>query len=1007
MWDRIDEARSCFTVDLSEARKYIFVALMAAATTASAQQGGNNLPLTEQLPRTELRLDFGGRTNAADGFLPVGSNLTFDERQGFGWVEPRQLVLRDQGRPDARLRDFVQGTLPATFRISGLKPGIYLIELTSGDVLSSDAVTRVSVNGAVQPQLAAPAGSAAVLRLTVDVRDDLLILFETPARRWVVNSLEVSPATSPVPAELSRISLAGGDEESRSRTLVFSTNANGKKLELNTWGVDIALPDPNNIRRSALYMGEDQIDVVRVSFPINEPLVDGDLPSSKHEHFSSRVELLKLIGERPIRMLPDTDRGVHPWFKDGKDVNPERWLQLMAASQRRYGKKMVAVEPFNEADWGWGQGDAENLARIMDAMRASNEFAGVDLIGPSTLGTDAADRWYQVVKDRVRHGTTHALGGSFPNYINFFLNVDADGKVADNPEVHNLVEVISGAEYGLDYAIWWANADLARGEFVKAVQGERLAYAEDRSRWSAAGVYRAPSGKIQAFLGSSERLGSTTDYRFVCKDRPVFFDGEGPTHDIVIPIRQDTERRVNITWGADVQPKVGGRYVIANRDTGRVLAVRDAAKTQGAGITQQEYDGSASQQWEVLPVFSRYGDQSHFVIRAVHSGLVLEVPDWSHDEAARVRQYGDGAIMPQNWFFDYAGANNFHIRSRWSAKYLQPQGAEAGAEVVQTATHDSSRQQWRLIPAGIDAVEFVPPAPPEGVVAIPKPHAIEVRWQPVADAVSYTVLRASANSASFDTIARGLTATHYVDPLTAGPGQYRYVVVAEDRCLNRSANSQEVAAAPSGGHALVAHYAFQGSTDDSSGNGNHAVMIGDTNYTVGPSGASAIAFDGQDDMLRLPVGVSHLQEMTVAVWVYRQHGERWQRIFDFGNDETQFLFLTPESNQGMLRLAARNGGFEQHLEVRGLPENRWSHVAVSVGKDGARMYVNGKLVAEDAAWRIRPVDISGMFNYVGKSQFPVDPTYRGRLSDLRIYNHVLPGDEIAKLAWRESGDSHP
>ena len=77
-------------------------------------------------------------------------------------------------------------------------------------------------------------------------------------------------------------------------TLAFRTDAPGKKLLLTHWGLDTAWPVPDHIRRGLLYMGRDQVDTIRVSFPINEPLIEGDLPASKNAHFTTRLEMARM-----------------------------------------------------------------------------------------------------------------------------------------------------------------------------------------------------------------------------------------------------------------------------------------------------------------------------------------------------------------------------------------------------------------------------------------------------------------------------------------------------------------------------------------------------------------------------------------------------------------------------------------------------------------------------------------------------------------------------------------
>ncbi len=611
--------------------------------------------------------------------------------------------------------------------------------------------------------------------------------------RWYDIKVELSGNT--IRTYLDNKLVQTATQTSRTHTVLFNTEDRGKKLPLTNWGIDTAWAVPDHMRRGILYMGKDKIDTVRVSFPINEPLVNGDLPASKYEHFKTRIAIAKMAGDKPWTMLPDTEAGVHPWFKNGRDVIPERWVQLMAASQRRYGKKLEAVEAFNEADYGWGQGSAQNLNDILGALKKSPDFDGVKMSGPSTLNADASNSWYQILKNRLDWGTTHSLGGSMESYINFYRNVIADGKKADNPEVHNLAEVISGAEYGLQSAIWWGTAEQARGEFVNAVQGERLAYAEDRPRWTAAGVYRAPNGKIQAFIGSSERMGQPTNYRFVSQNRPVFFNGDGPRRDFTVPIRQHGEVLVNITWGQDVQPKTEGRYVIVNRKSGKVLGVVGANKENGAGIAQMEYNRAANQQWDVAPFVAPYGDQSYFTVRAVHSGKSLDTADWNYDEGGKIQQWGEGEAGAQHWYFEYAGDNYFYIRSRWSTKCL----GIAGDSIQQFSRANNPNQQWRLVPVselGQTRLDFVAPQSPTGLTATPKAATVELNWTANKDAdfTSYTVFRSTTAGGTYDTIARGVTGTSFIDTDAKNQTKYFYVVRAVDKSLNQSAFSKEVSA---------------------------------------------------------------------------------------------------------------------------------------------------------------------------------------------------------------------
>jgi hypothetical protein len=128
-------------------------------------------------------------------------------------------------------------------------------------------------------------------------------------------------------------------------------------------------------------------------------------------------------------------------------------------------------------------------------------------------------------------------------------------------------------------------------------------------------------------------------------------------------------------------------------------------------------------------------------------------------------------------------------------------------------------------------------------------------------------------------------------------------------------------------------------------------------------------------------------------------GNAWQRIFDFGNDTTEYMFLTPSSGGGTLRFAITTNsyGAEQFLETSPLPIGQWRHVTVTRSGNTAKLYTNGVLAAS-AAVTIAPADFNPVLNYFGASQFSSDPLFNGRLDELFIYNYALSNAEIVKLA---------
>ena len=205
-----------------------------------------------------------------------------------------------------------------------------------------------------------------------------------------------------------------------------------------------------------------------------------------------------------------------------------------------------------------------------------------------------------------------------------------------------------------------------------------------------------------------------------------------------------------------------------------------------------------------------------------------------------------------------------------------------------------------------------------------------------------------------------------------------------------------IQALPDNGTRSIAQFPFDDDTLDSSGHGNNAVAFGSPAYTAGYRG-QAVDLDGTNNLLQLPANIARGATFTFAAWVNWDGGGNWQRIFDFGNDTTHYLCLTPRSGTGTLRFIIRNGGAEQIMETAALPIGQWRHVAVTLSGSTGRLYINGAQVASSSTFSIAPSAFAPRNNYLGKSQFADDPLFNGRLDDVLIADSALVPAQIAGL----------
>lgn len=791
-------------------------------------------------------------------------------------------------------------------------------------------------------------------------------------------------------------------QPSADRVVPFKLSEKGIVREVE-WGGDMAWMHEYNLRRCVAFMGKDNVSIVRASFQPTYPLVDGDLQQEQKDAVTERLRLLGFCKPDVKLMLNCDHPSVDPWYNG----NAEHWAQLMDVTTRYFqeaGYEVVSISPFNEPDYGWGQGTQEDFYNIAGELRKNPRFDHIRISGGNTLNCDQALPWYNALKDRLDEGNTHQLAGSFDNFAQFFTTVREDGKHATADEMHNVMEAMVGMEYGMQTGVWWGPAEYARGEFCKASHGERLAYAEHRPNWTAASVYRAPDGKVQAFGGTSERQAVTTSYRFLSKERDVFFDGHGPQREYVMELpggepgsyqngQTNAEQVVSIIWGDDVQPVVDGTYVLINKSSRKLL------DNENGSLTSSTYStGKKSLQWHVNPVDARIGgDFSYHQILSVISSQTLDVLNYSMDDGAEVILYANGKSANQQWYLEYAGDGWFRIRNRHSSLCLKT----SGDKIVQAEPDEESPSQlWRFIRTGVrPRVRDIDA--PTGVKAESRASSVLLTWDK-ADATdpTYTVLRSENPEDGYEIIARYVADTAFVDNKAEEGKTYYYTVKTVDASVNTSPASSTASATVAPTDALVARYEFEENVHDTTLNIRHGAIPEDGVYAEGKSGRYALSLDGSAQYVQLPTNVADHAETTISTWIYWEGGNNWQRIFDFGNGEDEYMFLTVRSDDGRIRFAIRNGGDEQQIDGERITAYRkeWIHLAVTMGEEEVCLYLNEELMASSKDITLRPSDFHPLLNYIGRSQFAADPLFNGYIDDFRIYDYALDAEDIKKLA---------
>ncbi len=221
-----------------------------------------------------------------------------------------------------------------------------------------------------------------------------------------------------------------------------------------------------------------------------------------------------------------------------------------------------------------------------------------------------------------------------------------------------------------------------------------------------------------------------------------------------------------------------------------------------------------------------------------------------------------------------------------------------------------------------------------------------------------------------------------------------------------TSSSEDIVAAED----LILRYTFDESNgatvEDVSGNGHDATLQGSASITAeGYDGQGAVDLDGQDAYVQLPEDIlQDVNDFTVSTWVNVRTSSVFSRIFDFGKNESAYMFLTPDSGEGV-RFGMSTGGWQEEQNIQHhtpLTEDEWQQVIVVKQGDVGRLLINGVEVQRNDNLTVTVDDIGEHpHTYLGKSQFEADPYFDGQMADFRVYDRALSPDEISALTGVE------
>jgi len=230
---------------------------------------------------------------------------------------------------------------------------------------------------------------------------------------------------------------------------------------------------------------------------------------------------------------------------------------------------------------------------------------------------------------------------------------------------------------------------------------------------------------------------------------------------------------------------------------------------------------------------------------------------------------------------------------------------------------------------------------------------------------------------------------------------------------------------------LVAHYEFEGNTNDSSGNNHDGIAYGGPTYTPGKFG-QALNFDGVDDYVEIAdfdcTNASH--EFTLAFWFKVESfpptatNNAYAYLFSHGttnrnnslcvwvnstgaassytpNEVTTHSRLADPANPG--NTTGSTGHLYSYVTARQLADGQWHMYALTVSSvNGATIYIDGEVVSTDLLYKGAPMnpvtDINLGRRVMDATRYFGGPgSDNGLLDDVGLWDEALGYNDVLQI----------
>jgi hypothetical protein len=301
------------------------------------------------------------------------------------------------------------------------------------------------------------------------------------------------------------------------------------------------------------------------------------------------------------------------------------------------------------------------------------------------------------------------------------------------------------------------------------------------------------------------------------------------------------------------------------------------------------------------------------------------------------------------------------------------------------------------------------PNAPVSLSTTPQSDHIALSWQDESLIEGgYYVERLDPGASVFaviDTLPRN---SNSFDDNTVSSGEtYSYRVRAFIGSVNSTYSNTATAIAQSGdplSFGLIAHYTFENSADDVSGNGNDGILVNGAAFSTSvKEGDFSLVLDGTNDYV--DIGTINLgTQFSFATWVYIPTGSSNIRTLIAntisGSSKNGFKISVNQYATTDRKIILETGNGTQSgyalSPVSTFAFDSWNHVAVTadLNTGQANIYYNGANVTSSSAIRTDFATNQALrLGIMTNSVFPL----RSNLDDTRIYNRVLSPSDVTSL----------